>query len=88
MAKRAPDTAPENRRIFTSSSICDLTSPTETHRSCGDGQDKSISGPFDNTTFAGAAGSADRARVLRGTRSGLTASLHGIEDRNEARTFG
>ena len=27
----------------------------ETHRSCGDGQDKSISGSFDNTTFAGAA---------------------------------
>src|SRR5262249_30018343 len=51
MAKRAP----ENRRIFTStSSICDLTSPTETHHGCGEAQDKSISGPFDNITFAGA----------------------------------
>jgi len=36
-------------------------SDRETHHSCGDGQDKSISGRFDNTTFAGAAGSADRA---------------------------
>src|SRR6516165_2202310 len=53
MAKRAPDTAPENRWILISTSICDRTSPTETHHGCDDGQDKSILDPFDNTTFAG-----------------------------------
>jgi hypothetical protein len=57
MAKRAPDTASEYGRIFKSSSICDLTSPTETHHGCGDGQRKSISGPFDKTTFPDAASS-------------------------------
>jgi hypothetical protein len=35
----------------------------ETHRSCGDGQDKSISGSFDNTTFTSAASSAHRAHA-------------------------
>src|SRR5262245_39948520 len=53
IAMRAPNTAPEHRRIFASSTICDPTSPTETHHGCGNGQDKSISGLFDNTTFAG-----------------------------------
>jgi hypothetical protein len=63
MAKRAPDTAPGNRRIFTSSGICDPTSPAETHHGCGDGQDKSISGPFDNTRFAAAL--LSQLRLLR-----------------------
>src|SRR5215471_10481101 len=75
MAKRAPDTAPENRWIFTSSSIFNLTSPSETHHRCGDGQDKSISGPFDNSTFASAASSTTRTRALRG---------HGADNRPKA----
>jgi len=32
------------------SNISDPTSPNQTHRSGGDGQDKSISGTFDNTS--------------------------------------
>src|SRR6516164_7183758 len=57
MAKRAPDTASEYGRIFKSISIRNLSSPTETHHGCGDGQHKSISGPFDKATFPGAASS-------------------------------
>src|SRR5262245_5602220 len=64
MAKRMSDTAPENSRIFISS-ICDLTNPTETHHGCGDGQHKSISGPFDKTTFPGATGATPRTHALR-----------------------
>jgi Periplasmic binding protein len=66
MAKRAPDIAPEDRWIFTSNSICDRTSPTETHHGCDDRQDKSISGPFDNTTFT-----APPARPIAHTRVSL-----------------
>ena len=45
----------------------------ETHRSCGDGQDKSISGAFDNTTFADAGTSTTRARRCGDTE--LTTAL-------------
>src|SRR5262245_7401333 len=69
IAIRAPNTAPENRRIFLSSSICDPTSPTETHHGCGNGQDKSISGPFDNTTFAGACHLDHAANDVAGTET-------------------
>src|SRR5438093_5425873 len=76
MAKRAPDTAPKNRWIFTLSSICDLTSTTETRHGCGDGQDKSIPGPFDNTTFAGACHLDHPRTTLRG---------HGADNRQDPR---
>src|SRR6516164_4360275 len=65
MAKRAPDTASEYGRIFKSSSICNLSIPTETRHGYGDDQHKSISGPFDKTTFRGAASSTPRAHALR-----------------------
>jgi hypothetical protein len=39
-----------------------MNRPTETHHGCGDRQDKSILGPFDNTTFAGPVTSTTRAR--------------------------
>ena len=50
----------------------------ETHRSCGDGQDKSISGAFDNTTFAGAGTSTTRARRCGDTEL-ATAKALGLE---------
>src|SRR6266480_3332869 len=76
MAKRAPDSTLEDRRIFTSSSIYDLTSPTETHHGCGDGQDKSIPRPFDNTTFASACHLDHPRTTLRG---------HGADNRQGPR---
>jgi hypothetical protein len=48
-------------------------SDRETHHSCGDGEDKSNSGRFDNTTLAGAAGSADRA--VRGQSGPVTVTV-------------
>src|SRR5262245_40402579 len=50
MAKRAPHTVLENRRLF--SSIGMVISPAEMHQSSGDDQDKSISGLLDNTTLS------------------------------------
>jgi len=69
MAKIAPDTAPENRRIFTSSSMSDLTSPTETQHGNVTVNINRLRDHLTTPHFAGAANATTRAcaldRILR-----------------------
>src|SRR5262245_15759161 len=70
MAKRAPDTAPENRMIFTSSGICDLTRPTETQHGFGNVK---INRSQDRLTIPGATSTDSR---IAGQRDIFISLLH------------